>query len=261
MKKIFIAVIFLFACLLFIFFYKKLFLVPASVIVPVQNFSPALTENLDTAFDKDTVLDKDIVLDNDITPDKDTVFDKNVAPAFVIVPVQNFSPTLAQEPDIVLDKDITPDKDTVLDKNLASASVIVPVQNFSPTLAQEPDIVLDQEIDNKETRTITIKNNITADMLKYAHWTGTYSPTSFTVNIDNSRLEAGQERAINIKNNRLVVDYQYVFMNGYKKGHRVVTFDVDKDAAMVNLTFSWKTKWHILSEQASPIQVEEVTYK
>ncbi len=290
MKKIFIAVIFVFVCLISIFFcqyYRKLSLAPVPNIKErVQGSFLQLSQEPYRALDKDSVpepaLEPDMAFDKDLalTQEFQAMAQDRVSPLATnkdLVPDQESAPTLVlvQEPNAALDKDSVlaldsslqlPQKsDTALDKDL---ELVQESPVFAPEIVstksgqrQEESDTQETEKNKKEIRTIKVKNNITTDMLKYKHWTGTYSPTFFKVSIDNNELEMGQEHAIPIENNRLVVSYQYSFMNGYKKGHRAVTFDVDKDVSMVNLTFSWKTKWHILSKEALPIEVEEVIEK
>lgn len=110
-------------------------------------------------------------------------------------------------------------------------------------------------------RSITIKNGITPQMLKYKHWTGTYTPTFFEILIDGKVVPEGDEVSVSIEDNILVVAYRYSFMNGYKTGARKVVFKVNEMSSTVNLAFSWKTKWHVLTEQAEPQLVEDITFK
>lgn len=114
---------------------------------------------------------------------------------------------------------------------------------------------------NKQTRTIVVKNGITRKMLGYSHWTGTYRPTTFVIDIDGNPLGQNEEQSVTIKNNRLTVSYRYSFMKGYRTGARNITFIVDPEATTVTLTFAWKDKWHILCDNASPESAEEIEFK
>jgi len=115
------------------------------------------------------------------------------------------------------------------------------------------------------TRTITVKNSITPAMLSYAHWTGTYSPSVFEIEVNGTPLAQGAQTVIPLdKDNSFAVSYHYSFMNGYKTGARKVTFSVDPEKSepekhgIVELGFSWKNKWHVISDQATHEFIEDL---
>jgi|GEM_PF-2280504 len=117
-------------------------------------------------------------------------------------------------------------------------------------------------LDNsKNSRTVTVQNNITKSMLTYSHWTGRYKPTTFAISINGKPLEQEQSHTIPMRNNRITIFYRYSFMNGYRTGARNITFVVDPDVNSLSLTFSWKNKWHVLLDHASPEKAEEVPFE
>jgi hypothetical protein len=114
------------------------------------------------------------------------------------------------------------------------------------------------------SRTIIVKNGITPAMLSYSHWTGTYSPTLFEIEVNDSPLEQGAQTSITLdQDNNFTVSYRYSFMNGYKTGARKVTFSVapeklDTQEQLIELGFSWKNKWHVISDQATHELIEDI---
>ena len=108
-------------------------------------------------------------------------------------------------------------------------------------------------------KTITIKNNITTDMLAYKHWTGTHEPF-FILTVNGKKIEQGKQEEITVKDNRLEVRYDYSFANGFRKGATIVSCSIEKDAKDVDITFSWDDEWRIKTKQAQPQKVEKNTF-
>jgi hypothetical protein len=136
----------------------------------------------------------------------------------------------------------------------ATAAHIATSPQDTPSLATAPAI----------SREVIVKNSITPTMLAYAHWTGTYSPTLFEIEVNGSRLEQDAQTKIALdQNNNFTVSYRYSFMNGYKTGARKVTFSVKPENNIpenniIELGFSWKNKWHVISDQATHELIEDI---
>jgi len=108
-------------------------------------------------------------------------------------------------------------------------------------------------------KTITIKNNITSDMLAYKHWTGTHEPF-FILTVNGKKIEQGKQEEITIKDNILEVRYDYSFANGFRKGATIVSCSIEKDAKKVAITFSWNDEWQIKTDNAQPQKAEKNTF-
>jgi hypothetical protein len=108
-------------------------------------------------------------------------------------------------------------------------------------------------------KTITIKNDITPDMISYKHWSGTYEP-SFTLSVNGKKIGQGEQEKIIVKDNQFDVRYDYSFANGFRKGANIVSCQLDHDADKVDITFSWKDDWRIQSKQAQPQKTENTAY-
>ncbi len=108
-------------------------------------------------------------------------------------------------------------------------------------------------------KTITVKNNITTDMLTYKHWTGTHEPF-FILTVNGKKIEQGKQEKVTVKDNNLEIRYDYSFANGFRKGAQIISCCIEKDAKDVDITFSWNDEWHIKTKQAQPQKVEKNTF-
>ncbi|HEB41672.1 MAG TPA: hypothetical protein ENI08_01460 [Candidatus Dependentiae bacterium] len=108
-------------------------------------------------------------------------------------------------------------------------------------------------------KTITVKNNITTDMITYKHWTGTHEPF-FILTVNGKKIEQGKQEEITVKDNRLEVRYDYSFANGFRKDTTIVSCNIEKNAKDVDITFSWDDEWHIKTDNAQPQKVEQNTF-
>ncbi|MCX5925577.1 MAG: hypothetical protein NT124_04775 [Candidatus Dependentiae bacterium] len=124
-----------------------------------------------------------------------------------------------------------------------------------------PPALTNTLVGTPESPKIIIKNGITKKMLSYKHWTGKYTPSIFTIKVNDTPIMEGDELAVTLHNNRFTVSYRYSFMNGYRTGARSITFIVNPNSTAINLSFNWKNKWHVLCDQASPESVQEIEFK
>ncbi len=111
-----------------------------------------------------------------------------------------------------------------------------------------------------QTQTITVKNNIKPDILVYKHWTGKYEPEIFTVSINGQTIEQDKEYKVLASDNTLEVRYDYSFANGFRKGAKIVKFQIEKDNNL-NLTFSWNDEWHVIMDHTTPLEAKKVPFK
>jgi len=109
-------------------------------------------------------------------------------------------------------------------------------------------------------QTVTVKNNIKPAMLAYKHWTGTYEPEIFTISINGQIIEQDKEYKIEANDKTLEVRYDYSFANGFRKGAKIVTFQIEK-ANNLNLTFSWNDEYHVIMDHTTPLEAKNVPFK
>jgi len=64
----------------------------------------------------------------------------------------------------------------------------------------------------KAKKTITIKNNIERDMLKYKHWSGTYEPSTFVIYVNEKEIEPGTQKSIPMIDGIIEVRFDYAFL-------------------------------------------------
>lgn len=94
------------------------------------------------------------------------------------------------------------------------------------------------------TRTVTVYNGIEKNMLGYKKF-GTHYPTTFKITVGNSVVKQGDKVSAPIKDNTLIMRYDFEFMNGYRNGAREVTIDLKPDTNTITLAFNWKQKQHL----------------
>lgn len=107
-------------------------------------------------------------------------------------------------------------------------------------------------------RTVTVTNNITPEMLVKKHWTGSYTPEPFAILVDGKKLEAGKTAQVTVEDDTLNVQYNYSFMNGYRKGTSEITFKVAEKQEKIGMTFSWEDDDRVIIENAKAIAKREI---
>jgi len=105
-------------------------------------------------------------------------------------------------------------------------------------------------------RTITIHNGIEKKMLGYKKF-GTHYPTSFKLLVGSTVIEQNSSTTALIKNNELVVQYNFEFMNGYRKGAKEVTFTLKPETESISLGFNWKGSPRLYAEADKVISTVE----
>ena len=110
-----------------------------------------------------------------------------------------------------------------------------------------------------EKKLIAITNAIEPSMLAYKHWTGTYSPELFTIMINDTQVAAGETYSLDLSNDSaLVVQFDYSFMNGIRKGSKKITYQMNKECTQATLTFSWLDTWKVIIDGATPLKEETI---
>lgn len=105
------------------------------------------------------------------------------------------------------------------------------------------------------TKPIIITNAIDDDMLKYKHWTGTYSPDVFTVTINGTEIARGAECSMPAETKIIDVMFNYSFMNGVRTGAKTASYQLHENITQANITFSWKEDHKILVDNGTLLKV------
>lgn len=120
------------------------------------------------------------------------------------------------------------------------------------------DIIIKQAPSNIKKRTITVTNNITKKMISYTKCFVSYTP-DFNLIINDEIIPPGHTRKVVVDNNNmLIVTYSYNFLNGYKKGKRSVSFELNPNQNAYEITFSWQNDWRLMIAQATPKKVDVI---
>jgi len=56
------------------------------------------------------------------------------------------------------------------------------------------------------------------------------------------------------------VRFDYAFLNGKRKGAKIIVFEVDNGIVDLNITFNWKTKWQVLINNAKPVEKKKAKF-
>jgi len=132
---------------------------------------------------------------------------------------------------------------------------------FGPRYQQTDKISPIVSDKSKIEKIILINNNIQPYMLRYKHWSGTYEPTTFVITINGQKIRPHTQYKITIINNQLDVRFDYAFLNGKKKGAKIVRFTLNTNRSALNLSFSWHDKWQVIIENATPYKVKKDLFK
>lgn len=146
---------------------------------------------------------------------------------------------------------------------LSSAEAIA-IQEIVTVLAQEditaaittqPDETTVQS-DAIKAQFITITNAIEPSMLEYKHWTGKYSPESFSITINGIEIESGKTAEIPAGSKTVEIGYAYSFMNGMKSGGRKISYELHENSTQAQITFNWKDDLRIILDNGKVINNE-----
>lgn len=115
----------------------------------------------------------------------------------------------------------------------------------------------------EKERTIIISNNITQDMITYKkHWTGNYTPSTFTVKVNDQELKNDEATAVTVKDDTVQLTFNYefkVFGKVQRAGARKVAFRVPKEVEKVTSTFSWDAPSNIIVDKGELISCQDIT--
>jgi hypothetical protein len=135
--------------------------------------------------------------------------------------------------------------------------------NYFPRFQQQQDTTKSQILNTSITpfsssqRTILVKNNIEPNMLQYTHWSGTYEPTTFIITVNGKEVKPNREQKITIIDNQFVVRVDYSFLNGKRKGAKIIRFTTNTDHPLLNLSFSWADQYQIVIDNATACAIKE----
>ncbi|HLC07276.1 MAG TPA: hypothetical protein VJJ26_03750 [Candidatus Babeliales bacterium] len=104
------------------------------------------------------------------------------------------------------------------------------------------------------TSPITITNAIEPSMLAYKHWTGTYSPETFTVAVNGTEVEQGKACEIPAGTTAVEVQYKYSFMSGMRTGGKKISYQLNENVTQANITFNWKDDWRVIVDNGKAIK-------
>lgn len=114
----------------------------------------------------------------------------------------------------------------------------------------------------KESRTITVKNAITAEMIKYRFWGTYHTPTKFYISVNNRDVQTNESCSCPLgENNTIEVTYHYEFKNGMVTGSKCIEFEIPRETATVDITFSWDDKHRLMSNVGRAINAKHGTMK
>lgn len=106
----------------------------------------------------------------------------------------------------------------------------------------------------KAAQSITITNAIESSMLAYKHWTGTYSPDTFTIYINGVEVAQGAQYTLSAEASTIDIKYFYSFMNGMRTGTKTVSYQLHENITHANITFSWKDNWKVLVDNGTALK-------
>jgi hypothetical protein len=141
------------------------------------------------------------------------------------------------------------------DKELQEIIAILMEEASAETLAENdtPKIMATEK--PAATTLITITNAIDADMLKYKHWTGTYSPETFTININGTEVAQGAQHTLPAETKTIDVMFTYSFMNGMRTGTKTTSYQLHENITQAQITFSWKEDHKVLVDNGTLLKI------
>jgi hypothetical protein len=132
---------------------------------------------------------------------------------------------------------------TVLAQEEACAELVVQEQTATTT-----------ELVAIQATPITITNAIEPNMLEYKHWTGKYSPETFIISVNGTKIEQGKTCEVPATATTVEIGYTYSFMNGMKTGGRKISYQLNENITQANITFNWKDDWRVVVDNGTAIK-------
>jgi len=139
----------------------------------------------------------------------------------------------------------------------APISIAQPVQDAIievPSVAPQAETALPKK---QIERSVCVKNGITKKMISYTKCFVSYTP-DFHIRINEQELKPGSQETFAIKGDTIAISYDYNFLNGYKKGKKVVEFALPEDTTTFEVTFSWNDDWRVILPSAKPISSNQI---
>ena len=127
------------------------------------------------------------------------------------------------------------------------------------TLCTEEKDTLEMSVETNKPATtpaqsIIITNAIEPSMLEYKHWTGKYSPESFAITINGTKVESGKTVEIPADAKTVEIGYTYSFMNGMKSGGRKISYELTENSTQAQITFNWKNDWRVILDNGKAVK-------
>ena len=143
-------------------------------------------------------------------------------------------------------------------EQLTIAPDYLALANTSTEQVKSEETIFETTTDNQtqleEQRTVTITNSIEPSMLAYKHWTGTYSPDIFTIQVNGTEIAPGNSYTLESTTTPLEIRYDYSFVNGTRKGGKIVSYTMNEKSDVATITFSWQDTWKVIVSNATPIK-------
>lgn len=124
-------------------------------------------------------------------------------------------------------------------------------KNGAPIEKSEPITTKKSAPTTQAVRSVKIVNTINHEMLGYKHWTGKYHPTTFTMTINGKPFSFEEENEVAVEHDKLLIEYYYEFMNGYRKDRVKLEFNVPQKISQLTMSFDWKSRPHVLFDEDS----------
>jgi hypothetical protein len=140
------------------------------------------------------------------------------------------------------------------DKELQELITILTTQDPAETTVEIAPQTNDAPVE-KVAQPIIITNAIEPSMLAYKHWTGTYTPETFTITINGTEVAQGTQHTLPAETKNIDISFYYSFMNGMRTGTKVVSYQLNENITQATMTFSWKDDHKILLDNATFLKV------
>lgn len=133
-----------------------------------------------------------------------------------------------------------------------TAQDTLPTQETSTKPAEE---TTKEPVVEKIASPIIITNAIESHMLAYKHWTGTYNPEIFTVQINGTEVAQGAQHTLPAETKTVDLSFYYSFVSGMRTGTKTVSYQLNENITQATITFSWKDDHKILLDNSTFLKV------
>ncbi len=133
------------------------------------------------------------------------------------------------------------------------ASAEIETTEILTTLETTQEIIAAEQNNRPEpiATAVTLSNNIDPTMLKYKHWTGSYSPDSFNLSINGTIIAPGETYTFSNITEPFSISFDYSFMNGMRTGTKSFSYTINENSTNIGLTFSWLEPNKVILDNAT----------